>query len=196
MIFLKNKPTGLDQLTDQQLVRAILGETDPKKQLLAQEELYGRYAEKVYFKCLGLVKDSDTAKDLTHDILVKMFLSLSKYRGEGAFRGWLFSMVYNHCINFLKKQKRLQPEDLEELDLPDEEIEAEHKYLLELRLLQLEQLIGQLTDTERLVLLLRYQEGLSVKQMAGAMGIGESAVKMRLKRSRDRLAELFKKLEK
>ena len=196
MIFLKNRPTPLAQLDDPDLVAAIVREKDKKKQLLAQEELYARYAEKVYFKCLSLVKDGETAKDLTQDILVKMFLKLNGYRGEGLFRGWLFSMVYNHCINFLKKQKRLRAEDGGQLDQPTSEIEAEHQQLLELRLSQLEQLMGRLSQPERLVLLLRYTEGLSIKQMATALGISESATKMRLKRSRDRLAELFEKLGK
>ncbi|HHM21377.1 MAG TPA: sigma-70 family RNA polymerase sigma factor [Bacteroidetes bacterium] len=196
MIFIKNKPTPFARLDDRQLVLAIIREKDKKKQLLAQEELYGRYAEKVYFKCLTLVKDGDTAKDLTQDILVKMFLKLIEYRGEGTFRGWLFSMVYNHCINYLKKQKRFYLENDSQYDIPVSEVEAEHQQLLELRLSQLQQFMAQLNEAERLILLLRYTEGLSVKQMAQALGISESAVKMRLKRSRDHLAKLFENLKK
>ena len=66
------------------------------------------------------------------------------------------------------------------------------KFLQELQLDQLEILFRQLKGDDKIILLMRYQDSMSVKQIAATLGIGESAVKMRLKRSRDRLAELLK----
>ena len=76
-----------------------------------------------------------------------------------------------------------------------DDIELENKLLKDLQLNQLEKLFKELKADEKMVLLMRYQDGMSVKQISTSLSIGESAVKMRLKRSRDRLAELLKQAE-
>ncbi len=194
MVFLQSTTTEFEPLDDQNLVAAILTEDNRERQRLMQEVLYDRYADKVFYKCLSIVKDHETAKDLAHDILVKMFLKLKDFKGTSPFYGWLFAIAYNHCINFVNKQQRLRTEDFDThgYDIAEDEIEKENLELKELRLEKLEELLGELTESERLILLLRYQDDLAVKDIAEALDIGESAVKMRLKRSRDRLAELFK----
>lgn len=194
MVFLKNKETPYKELPDKELVAAILIETNKERQRIMQEELYDRYAGKIFFKCLSIVKNRETAKDLAHDILVKMFLKLKDYKSISPFYGWVFAITYNHSISYLQKQKRIVLEDVEagEFNLTTDEIEAENQELKELQLTQLERMVEELSEIERLILFMRYQDGMPVKEIASALQIGESAVKMRLKRSRDRLAELFK----
>lgn len=194
---MKNKESELKKWDDQTLVSAILNAKDRVEQRRLQEELYRRYAEFVYFKCLGIVKDKDVAKDLSHDIFMKIFLKLKNFKGTGPFGGWVSSIVYNHSISYLKKEKRLRTEEIPPtaFNLAIDDIEQEHQELKELRLQQLEKLLEELNESDRLVLLMRYQEEHSVKQIASLLSLSESAVKMRLKRSRDRLAELFKNLD-
>ena len=126
---------------------------------------------------------------------LKIFLNLNKFRGKSAFSLWVHSITYNYCMDHLKKQKRLQFEvyGTEAYDhLSTDEIELENKILADLKLSQLEVLFEELKAEDKIILLMRYQDGMSVKQIAQSLAISESAVKMRLKRSRDRLAELLK----
>ncbi len=194
MVFLQSTTTEFESIDDQPLVAAILTEGNRERQRLMQEVLYDRYANKVFYKCLSIVKDHETAKDLAHDILVKMFLKLKDFKGTSPFYGWLFAITYNHCISYVRKQQQQRTEDFDahSYDIAEDEIERENLELKELRLEQLEQLLDVLTESERLILLMRYQDDMAMKEIAEALDIGESAVKMRLKRSRDRLAELFK----
>ena len=194
MIFLKNKPGASKELSDKELAGAILHATENSQRRQLQEELYDRYAEKIFFKSLSIVNNRDTAKDLTHDVLVKIFLRLGSYRGDSPFGGWVMAVTYNHCISYLEKEKRLRWEDFDshQFEMAVDDIESENNILLELQLTQLEQLLDELNDSDRLILLMRYQDAMPVKEIADILQIGESAVKMRLKRSRDRLAELFK----
>lgn len=183
----KNK----NKLSDAEVIKLIL--ENGKKELL--EILYERYSDKVYHKCLSITKDREVSKDLAHDILVKIFLNLNKFKGKSTFSLWVHSITYNYCMDYLRKQKRLnfQVYDTEAYDqLSTDEIELENKILADLKLSQLEVLFEELKAEDKIILLMRYQDGMSVKQIALSLAISESAVKMRLKRSRDRLAELLK----
>lgn len=195
MTFLEKTKSHTDELSDAELVKKILSASDKKQLRAFQEDLYSRYVKKVFFKCVSIIKNRDTAKDLAHDIMVKMFLNLSKFKGDAPFGSWISSITYNHCINFLRKEKKMRFSDIDELsDKLTIDDEGEEKQLLEMKLNQLEQIFQYLSEDEKLILLMRYQDGMSVKLISENLKIGESAVKMRLKRSRDHLAKLLKKL--
>ena len=68
--------------------------------------LYDRYAEKVYHKCISFVKDVDLAQDLAHDVFLKTFLNLAKFEGKSKFSTWLYSLTYNFCIDYLRKNNK------------------------------------------------------------------------------------------
>ena len=197
MIFLKKTTSTTDELSDSELIKRILAEKNKKLKRSYQEDLYGRYVQKVYFRCLSIVKNKDTAKDLAHDIMVKMFLNLSKFKDEAPFGSWMFSITYNHCINFLRKAKKLRVDDLDEIEdqLVFDESESNEKELLEVKLNYLEEAFQLLKEDEKLILLMRYKDDLSVKMISINLEIGESAVKMRLKRSRDHLGKIIKELD-
>ncbi|KAA3627408.1 MAG: RNA polymerase sigma factor [Bacteroidetes bacterium] len=193
----KNIKTDYSALDDKELVKAIIQERDRQLMRRMQGVLYERYIERVFAKCITLVRNKNTAKDLAHDIMVKVFLNLSKFKGEATFYSWVYAITYNHCLNHLEKEKKIKLEDFEahSFDIAVDEIELEHKILKDLKLSQLETLIEKIGEGERMILLMRYQDGMPVKQIAKTLSIGESAVKMRLKRSRDHLAELLKKYD-
>lgn len=135
------------------------------------------------------------SRDLAHDIMIKIFMNLSKFKGTSDFSFWVKSITYNYCMDHLKKKKRLRFDELdndrfEQVDTND--IELENKILKEIQLEQLEVLFEELKPDDKMILLMRYQDGMSVKEIASTLEVGQSAVKMRLKRSRDRLAELLK----
>jgi RNA polymerase sigma factor (sigma-70 family) len=178
----------LAEVGDNELVvRIVVGE----KHLLS--ELYNRYSGKVYYKCLSITKNKEIAKDLSHDIFIKVFTNLEKFRGDADFSFWIYSITYNTTISYLKKSNKFKPIELtkteEMIDKGEEEMIR--KTLLETRLEQLEELLKQLKPADRMVMLMRYQDDRSIKQISEVLGSKESAVKMRLKRIRDRMAVFF-----
>lgn len=193
MIFaLFNTLDTKEKISDKEIVERIIATGD--KELF--HILYERYADKVYRKCLLLTKDRETSKDLAHDILIKVFLNLSKLKKITNFSLWVHSITYNHCIDYLRLKQKVKYEDFEEQafeDISEEDIEREQQELKELQLSELEAVFAELKEEEKLILLMRYQDDLSIKDIARTLSMGESAVKMRLKRSRDHLAELLKK---
>ncbi len=184
----------LDSLSDQEIIEYFLESGDQK--LLSA--LYQRYSKSVYYKCIALLKHEENAKDLTHDIFLKAFLKLSTLKDPARFGGWLKSITYNMCINQLNIKGKIRKESIDEEDnyiqLTADETEKEAKLELEISLDQLEALMQKLSEVDRMILVMRFQDDMSIKEIQEALDIGESAVKMRLKRAKARLAKLFEKL--
>jgi RNA polymerase sigma-70 factor (ECF subfamily) len=192
--FKKYKVKSDAHLTDEQVVARVLeGET------ALLDVLYERYSGKIFHKCLSLIKDREAAKDCTHDIIVKVFTNLANFKGRSAFSLWVHSISYNYCMDYLQKRKRTDFSDNIEYELDvltNDDSELEDKLLHDLQLVQLETVFEKLNTDEKMILMMRYQDNMSVKDISDSLNIGESAVKMRLKRSRDHLGELIVALEK
>ncbi len=189
-LFFRQKKIAVESLTDEDVVERIVSKGE--QQYL--EVLYDRYSNKIYHKCLSLIKDAEASKDCTHDIIMRIFTNLVKFQGRSSFSLWVHSITYNYCMDYLQKRKRIIFNDYiagEYDDLPDDGWELEWKQMKDLQLSQLEMVFQHLGADEQLILMMRYQDGMSVKDIAESLEIGESAVKMRLKRSRDHLAELI-----
>jgi RNA polymerase sigma factor (sigma-70 family) len=192
MSFFKFGKTATDKLSDEEIVERVLKNGDRQ----GLELLYDRYSGKIFHKCLSLIKDREAAKDCTHDIMVKVFMNLSNFKGKSAFSLWVHSITYNYCMDYLHKQKRIEYNDYSESayeNLANDDEGLELKILQDVQLTQLERVFDLLNPDERMLLMMRYQDGMSVKHIAETLHVGESAIKMRLKRSRDRLAELLGK---
>lgn len=187
--------SDLAALTDRELVSHILETAQEARKRRGQEELYRRYSGKVYYKCLTIVKDPEVAKDMAHDIFVKIFLRLDRYKGQANFYSWVFAITYNHCFDFLRQKKKMYTVEVTEMhtELAEDTAELEHKLLKEANLEIMEGAMQQLSEMERTMLTMFYQDGMSIKMMAKVLGLGESAIKMRLKRSRNKLAQLIQK---
>ncbi len=194
MAFFKFGKSTSDKITDEEIVERIL-----TGELHLQELLYDRYSTKIFHKCLSIIKDREAAKDCTHDIMVKIFMKLGDFKGKSAFSLWVHSITYNFCMDYLSKQKRLDFSDYSDYEyekVSNDDESLENKILQDLKLTQLEIVFEQLNPDEKIILMMRYQDGHSVKEISDTLGVGESAVKMRLKRSRDRLAELINMIDK
>lgn len=156
--------------------------------------IYDRYAEKVYHKCISFVKDLDLAQDLTHDIFLKVFVNLSRFSHKSKFSTWLYSLTYNFCIDYLRKNNKVRNETDEALtNIPDNEDDRNEKELLSLRAERLAIVLDLMNPDDKAVLLMKYQDDMSVKDIEDALMISESAVKMRVKRARSKAVELYYK---
>ncbi len=149
--------------------------------------LYDRHEKTVYNKCVSMLKNQTDAEDLTHDIFLKVFINLKQFKGEAQFKTWLFTITYNFCISFLRK-KKIQPLDFEE-HLPDaeDETDIEDREMLRLKIDQLRWALEEIKPDEKAILLMKYQDDMSLKDIHEALDITESAVKMRLKRAKQKI---------
>ncbi|MEC7772440.1 MAG: RNA polymerase sigma factor [Bacteroidota bacterium] len=181
-------------LSDEELVKQIVADNDP----MLFGKLYDRYAKMVYNKCYGFARSEDEAEDLTQDVFLQLFIKLRTFKGKSKFSTWLYSFTYNFCVNYVNRNKQLKIRDKSILvensehklteEVPDES-------LYEMKADKLKKALEIIAVEDKSILLLKYQDGASIKELVSLMDIGESAVKMRLKRAKERLLEIYNTLE-
>lgn len=151
--------------------------------------LYFRYSSKVYEKCNSLLKDPELAQEFVQDIFCKVFEKLSEFRGESNFSTWLYSITYNHCIEYLRVKKKMNyPDWNSSHELPDVIDEIDEKVINSDRLMQI---MDQIHPEEKALLTMHYIDNFPIAYIQTALKISESATKMRLKRARERVAYLY-----
>ena len=158
------------------------------------ERLYERYCDKVYRKCLSFTKDPVRAEDLAHDVFLKLVVKLGSFRGQAKFSTWLYSITYNYCTD-QQRSNRLRrevyvDEGWERLDVKADD-ENELTELAEMEAQQIQRALEQMPADEQTMLLMKYQDDISIREIANFNGLTETAVKMRLKRSRDKLRKYY-----
>lgn len=155
------------------------------------EVLYNRYYNKVLDKCYSLVKNRNTARDLAEDIFSKTFEKLPSFKQLSSFSSWLYSITYNHCIDYLREKKRLHyPSWNLENEMPDIVDDTEES-IEDINYDNLMVVMELIHPEEKALLLMKYQDNLSMKQISSALRISEDAAKMRLKRARTRVIYLY-----
>jgi len=155
-------------------------------------ELYGRYSDKVYSKCLSLLKNEAAAQDAAQDIFLKIFLNLAKFNKKSRFSTWVYSITYNYCIDHLrrkKKEKTVLTDDENDKDPVMEEIDD--KEILEMEIERLSFILDKIPEDDKSVLLMKYQADMSIKEISEAFDKSESAIKMKLKRAKNKVRKLY-----
>jgi RNA polymerase sigma-70 factor (ECF subfamily) len=172
------KANKLNSLSDEELMKLVC-----KNNNKAFEEIYIRYSNKLQFFFFRILfKDKEKAKDFTQDLFIKIIEKSSLYNNAHSFSTWVYTMALNMCKNELRKEKTVKKYNeqissetyissnknlLEEIDLPY------YKKELDIAL-------EELDYSKRIVFILRYQEELSVKEIAEIMDCPEGTVKSRI----------------
>lgn len=184
-----------NHLEDKELVFKIAKSNDT--QLYAV--LYDRYANIVYSKCLSFVRSKEEAQDLTHDIFVLLFAKLKTYKGTSKFSTWLYSFTYNFCVNYVQRDRKKKNEKIIVSDVLVDRTSGDEEDVLdnEIMALKSEKLtiaLQQIDLDDKIILLMKYQDDLSINDIKENLNIGESAVKMRLSRAKSRLMKIYNTL--
>lgn len=176
-----------DELTDNELAERF--KTSGDKQYY--ETLYERHATGTYRKCLSYVQDPDVALDIAQDVWVKVYFSLSKFKGASAFTTWLYRVTVNACLSHLRKRKTFSLDEL--LDDNGAQIEDEFTNLMDE--------IEAKSDAKRCLLLipkdvqtlllLKYVEGYRYDEIAEQTGLSQSAIKMRISRAKQIIKDAY-----
>lgn len=151
--------------------------------------LYERHFNHVYYKCLSFTKDSSEAYDFVQEIFLKTFAKLHLFKGNAEFSTWLYRITQNFCIEHYRKKYRNQYEVLSSAaySLQDEEyIPGKFDNI------SIESIIKSVSETDQLMLKLKYLEGKSIKELQEQFNMGASAVKMRLQRAKQKISKQMK----
>lgn len=158
--------------------------------------LYNRYATKIFSKCISLLKDEALAKDATQEIFTKIFLNLSRFGEKSKFSTWVYSITYNYCIDYIRKMKKqdIFSDEMEKVsDVIDDGPEFDEE-LLQLEVRQLREILDEIPIGDKTILLMKYQDDMSIKEIADILDKTESAIKMQIKRAKERAQKVKREL--
>lgn len=155
--------------------------------------LVDRYQNYVFTLALRMVKSREDAEELAQDVFIKAYKYLGDFRGASKFSTWLYTIVNNTCISFLRKKRQV----LHSLD--DEKVFATADNLdsgmranqveQKSRLSMVQEAINLLQPDDAQILTLFYKAEQSLEETAQVLGIAVNAAKVRLHRARTRLKE-------
>lgn len=179
----------LQELKDEDLIKIVAEHRE-----MVYSILYDRYEKRIYYKSLSLLKNQVEAMDLTHDIFIKIFTGLSKFEGRSKFSLWVHSISFNTCVKYLSEKKKISIFEMEpqhDSIIDDTEEDLSEKKLLELNLDHLEHYISLLKEDEHIIILMKYMDGLTIREISETIGQKESSIKMKLKRTREKLLNMY-----
>lgn len=157
-------------------------------------ELYLRYYMLVFNKCLSFSKDVDDAGDLAHDVMLRVMEKIHSFSGNSKFSTWLFSITFNYCTDQKRKNRGKFIEPLDHyFNLSDTHHEDKaFKYELERKETCAVKVMSAICKDDQQLLMLKYHERRSIREIQELFNISASAVKMRLARAKAKALHLYK----
>ena len=162
----------------------------------AFETLVTAYEKNVYNLALRMTGNREDAQDMAQEAFIKAYNSLPGFRGDSKFSVWLYRIVSNVCLDFLRRQKRrpasslsVEDDEGEETQLDVADVSQSPEVLLEQKLTReaVRRGLDQLPEEQRQILLLREIQGLSYEEIGQTLGLEAGTVKSRIFRARKRL---------
>ena len=152
-----------------------------------------RYEKPIYNLMLRKTGSEQDALDLTQETFVRAYEKLEKFSPSAPFFPWLYTMGLNLARDFLRRAKRSPIESYEPDDSFPIEIDQYDRLADQIDVQKVSEVLQSLPVDYREALLLRFHEGLSVGEVAYALGLSLSAAKMRIHRGLLKLRQLLKK---
>jgi len=155
-------------------------------------ELVYTYQDAVYNLCYRILGERTEAEDAAQEAFLRAYLNLQRYDPSRSFKTWVLTIASNHCIDRLRRRRMtlLSIDDpLPNLSLSGDEPEPEDESILREQSAEIQAILGQLNPDYRAAVVLRYWYDFSYSEIADVLETTESAIKSRLFRARQILAE-------
>src|SRR4051812_7704794 len=178
----------MDSLTDQKLLR----DYSERRSELAFSELVRRHVDLVHSAALRMVRDPQLAEDVTQEAFAALARGASRLGDRPVLSGWLHRTAQNIAVKVVRTDVRRRAREQEAAAM-NETSTTESGVTWEHIAPRLDAALGQLNESDRDALLLRYFERKSAREMGQILGMTEEAAQKRVSRSVERLRELLGK---
>ena len=189
-------------MTDNEIILKIVqGDRDLFRKLVE------RYQPMVFRTCMGFLHNKDDADDLTQEVFIQVYQTLSGFKGDASFSTWIYRIAVNASLNKIRKSsKNLFVQRLEtvfgveksqdvSIQIPDHEspenilIHNEHREWVQ-------KALNSLPENQRTAIVLSKYDDLSQKEIAAIMNTTEGAVEALIQRAKANLREKLSSLKK
>ena len=153
----------------------------------AFSELVRIHAQGVFNVVYRMCGDALIAEDAAQETFIRAWQNLSSYRPQTSLRNWLYRIAVNAAMDMIRKEKRILPNNIEDLHLNDGQPGLEALVSQQERTQLVQKAILSLPDTSRAVLVLREYEGMSYQEISSTLDIPMGTVMSRLSYARNLL---------
>ncbi|MBZ5728286.1 MAG: sigma-70 family RNA polymerase sigma factor [Acidobacteriia bacterium] len=165
----------------------------------AFNELVLAYRKRIMGTISRLISRPEDVEDVAQEVFLRLYFSLDQLRMAEGFEPWLHRLTTNAAFDYLRKQRRRQEYRMS--DLSEQQVvmadamaggkadqDAQHKKKIRE---SVDSLLGAVSEADRILLLLKEVEGLSLKELEKVYKVNENALKVRLFRARQRVLKAF-----
>ena len=157
------------------------------------------YRKRILGKISRLIARSEDVEDVAQEVFLRLYFSLDQLRTAEVFEPWLYRLTVNAAYDHLRKQRRRQEYRLS--DLSEQQImmadaaaggkvEKDEQYKKKTREF-VDSLLSEVSESDRVLLMMKEVEGLSLKEIEKIYDVKENALKVRLFRARQRVLKAF-----
>ncbi len=187
--YINLKRSEMQDISDEVLIKAAQGDLE------AFDQVYKAACVFVYNVAYRVVQHKEEAQEVTQEVFITLHKKLKDFRFQSSFKTWVYRVTTNCAINHVKKisKERNRRVDYDDnLEIPTAEVEMDIDK--EDRKERINELLKVLNPEQRACIVLRNIEGLSYEEIARALEININTVRSRLKRAREKLLALGKKV--
>lgn len=182
-------------MTDEEIIRQLFQ---------GNRELYGelvtKYQSMVFRTCMGFLHNKEDADDLTQEVFIQAYQSISKFKGESSFSTWVYRIAVNASLNKTRKKSKslifqrfesfFGGERPKEFEIPVPENENPESILItDEHRQRIHQALDSLPENQRIAIVLSKYDELSQKEIAAIMNTSEGAVEALIQRAKANLRE-------
>lgn len=155
-------------------------------------ELFDQYQRPIVNYLYRMVNDREVAEDLAQDTFLKAYRAIDRTDPDLNFRAWIYRIATNTAMSYFRRKRLVQwipfgpgtPDRGKDLRLAERVGESQ----------LIEQAMAKIGPSHSSILLLRHHQGLSIDEMAEALGIKPNAAKVRLFRARKAFSQAYEAL--
>jgi RNA polymerase sigma-70 factor (ECF subfamily) len=165
----------------------------------AFNEIVLAYRKRILGTISRLIARPEDVEDVAQEVFLRLYFSLDQLRKEEVFEPWLYRLTVNAAYDYLRKQRRRQ--EFRMSDLSEQQVmladamaggKAEHEDQHQKKVREaVDSLLGAVSEADRILLMLKEVEGLSLKELEKVYNVNENALKVRLFRARQRVLKAF-----
>ena len=165
----------------------------------AFNEIVLAYRKRILGTIMRVIARPEDVEDVAQEVFLRLYFSLDQLRTTEVFEPWLYRLTVNAAYDYLRKQRR-RPEyrmsDLSEQQVlmadatAGGKVEHDDQYQKKIRE-SVDALLGAVSEADRILLMLKEVEGLSLKELEKIYQVNENALKVRLFRARQRVLKAF-----
>ena len=171
----------------------------------AFRQIVERHQSKVFSIIYGILRNRNDAEDIAQQVFSKIFFSIKGFDFRSSLITWVYKITVNECYDYLRKRKvrkLVYESDLgvdDQRSMENSEIAAEKRPSIDVKMEKrdyLMKILSKVSDEERVLLIQKEVEGLTVDELAQLTGLNENTIKVKLFRARRKLVKAAAKFGK